>query len=69
MLEVINDVCRDEFNAQYFFEINGELFCLVGIAQKGNAFFRLFSDNKLFDLFIWSRAFCLNLATPDQHLR
>ena len=29
----------------------------------------LVSDNKLFDLFIWSRAFCLNLATPDQHLR
>lgn len=42
VLEVINDVCRDEFNAQYFFEINGELFCLVGIAPKGNAFFRVF---------------------------
>ena len=42
VLEVINDVCRDEFNAQYFFEINGELFCLVGIAPKGNAFFIFF---------------------------
>ena len=26
VLEVINDVCRHEFNAQHFFEINGELF-------------------------------------------
>jgi len=41
MLEVINDVCRDEINAQHFFEINGELFCLVGIVPKGNAFFRV----------------------------
>jgi hypothetical protein len=38
VLEVINDVCRDEFNAQHFFEINGEFFCLVGIVPKGNAF-------------------------------
>jgi hypothetical protein len=41
VLEVVNDVCRDEFNAQYFFEINGELFCLVGIVPKGNAFLRV----------------------------
>jgi hypothetical protein len=41
VLEVINDVCRDEFNAQHFFEINGELFCLVVIVPKGNAFFRV----------------------------
>jgi hypothetical protein len=26
VLEVINDVCRDEFIAQHFFEINGEVF-------------------------------------------
>ena len=42
VLEVVNDVCRDEFNAQHFFEINGELFCLAGIVPKGNAFFRVF---------------------------
>jgi len=42
VFEVINDVCRDEFNAQHFFEINGELFCLVGIVSKGNAFLRVF---------------------------
>ena len=41
VLEVINDVYRDEFNAQHFFEINGELFCLVGIVLKGNAFSRV----------------------------
>ena len=41
VLEVINDVCRDEFNAQHFFEIYGELFCLVGIVTKGNVFFRV----------------------------
>ena len=42
VLEVIYDVCWDEFNAQHFFEINGELFCLVGIVSKGNAFLRVF---------------------------
>ena len=41
VLEVINDVCPDKFNAQHFFEINGELFCLVGIAPQGNAFLRV----------------------------
>ena len=41
VLEVINDVCRDEFNVQHFFKINGELFCLVSIVPKGNAFFRV----------------------------
>ena len=41
VLEVINDVCRDEFNAQHFFEINGELFCFLGIVPKGNPFLRL----------------------------
>ena len=41
VLEVINDVCWDEFNVQHFFKINGELFCLVSIAPKGNAFFRV----------------------------
>ena len=38
VLEVINDVCRDEFNAQHFFE---NLFCLVGVVPKGNAFFQV----------------------------
>ncbi len=41
VLEVINDVCWDEFNYQHFFKINGELFCLVSIVPKGNAFFRV----------------------------
>ena len=34
VLEVINDVCRDEFNAQHFFEIYGELFLLGWYSPK-----------------------------------
>ncbi len=38
VLEVINDVCWDESNAQHFFKINGEFFCLLSIVPKGNLY-------------------------------